>query len=76
MGMPNGSRIHSPSSTPGGIEPVKNDIISVQMRRQAQLAIDTADVIIFLADGREGITSADEDVAEMLRRSKNLWCLP
>jgi GTP-binding protein len=54
----------------GGIEPVKNDIISVQMRRQAQLAIDTADVIIFLADGREGITSADEDVAEMLRRSK------
>ncbi|MEA5059008.1 MAG: ribosome biogenesis GTPase Der [Candidatus Pelethousia sp.] len=54
----------------GGIEPVKEDIISTQMRRQAQLAIETADVIIFLVDGREGITAADEDVAEMLRRSR------
>lgn len=54
----------------GGIEPVKDDIISVQMRRQAQLAIDTADVILFLTDGREGITSADSDVADMLRRCK------
>lgn len=54
----------------GGIEPVKDDIISTQMRRQAQLAIDTADVIIFLVDGREGITASDEDVADMLRRSK------
>lgn len=54
----------------GGIEPVKEDIISTQMRRQAQLAIDTADVILFLVDGREGITAADEEVAHMLRRSK------
>ena len=54
----------------GGIEPVKEDIISVQMRRQAQLAIDTADVIIFLVDGREGLTAADEEVAQMLRRSR------
>lgn len=53
----------------GGIEPVKEDIISAQMRRQAQLAIDMADVIIFLVDGREGLTAADEDVAAMLRRS-------
>lgn len=53
----------------GGIEPMKEDIISTQMRRQAELAIDTADVIIFMVDGREGITAADEDVAEMLRRS-------
>lgn len=53
----------------GGIEPVKDDIISTQMRRQAQLAIDTADVIVFLVDGREGVTAADEDVADMLRRS-------
>lgn len=53
----------------GGIEPVKEDIISTQMRRQAQLAIDMADVIIFLVDGREGLTAADEDVAAMLRRS-------
>lgn len=54
----------------GGIEPTREDIISVQMRRQAQLAIETSDVIIFVTDGREGITSADEEVADMLRRSK------
>lgn len=54
----------------GGIEPQKDDIISAQMRRQAELAIETADVIVFLVDGREGITAADEDVAELLRRSK------
>ncbi len=53
----------------GGIEPERDDIISTQMRRQAELAIETADVIIFLVDGREGITAADMEVAEMLRRS-------
>lgn len=53
----------------GGIEPESEDIIAKQMRRQAELAIETADVIIFMVDGREGITAADEDVAEMLRRS-------
>ena len=54
----------------GGIEPAREDIISVQMRRQAELAIETADVIIFLVDGREGMTASDMEVAEMLRRSK------
>ena len=53
----------------GGIEPASEDIIASQMRRQAELAIETADVIVFLVDGREGMTSADLDVAEMLRRS-------
>ena len=53
----------------GGIEPDNEDIIAQQMRRQAELAIETADVIIFLVDGREGMTSADMDVAELLRRS-------
>ncbi|MBR0025863.1 MAG: ribosome biogenesis GTPase Der [Clostridia bacterium] len=53
----------------GGIEPEREDIISIQMRRQAELAIETADVILFLVDGREGMTSADIEVAEMLRRS-------
>ena len=43
----------------GGIEPERDDIIVKQMRRQAQIAIETADVIIFLVDGKEGITSAD-----------------
>ena len=54
----------------GGIEPSSEDLIAVQMRRQAELAVETADVIIFVTDGREGITAADEEVAEMLRRSK------
>lgn len=54
----------------GGIEPMRDDIISKQMRRQAELAIETADVIVFLVDGREGLTAADVEVAEMLRRSK------
>ena len=53
----------------GGIEPANEDIIAQQMRRQAELAIETADVIVFLVDGREGMTSADMDVAEILRRS-------
>lgn len=54
----------------GGIEPSNEDIISVQMRRQAERAIETCDVIVFLVDGREGITSVDADVAAMLRKSK------
>lgn len=54
----------------GGIEPMKEDIISQQMRRQAELAIETADVIIFLVDGREGLTASDTEVADILRRSK------
>ncbi|HPF53719.1 MAG TPA: ribosome biogenesis GTPase Der [Clostridia bacterium] len=53
----------------GGIEPANEDKIAVQMRRQAELAIETCDVILFLVDGREGMTSADEDVATMLRKS-------
>lgn len=53
----------------GGIEPESEDIIAKQMRRQAELAIETADVILFLTDGREGLTAADEEVAAMLRRS-------
>ena len=53
----------------GGIEPESEDILAVQMRRQAELAIETADVIVFLVDGREGMTAADEEVAAMLRRS-------
>lgn len=54
----------------GGIEPASEDKIAVQMRRQAELAIETADVIIFLTDGRDGMTAADREVAAMLRRSK------
>lgn len=54
----------------GGIEPDSRDIILSQMREQAQIAIDTADVIIFLVDVRQGLQDADSKVADMLRRSK------
>lgn len=54
----------------GGIEPESEDKIAIQMRRQAELAVETCDVILFLTDGREGLTSADEEVASMLRKSK------
>ncbi|MBR3003653.1 MAG: ribosome biogenesis GTPase Der [Lachnospiraceae bacterium] len=53
----------------GGIEPDSNDIILSQMRDQAQIAIDTADVIIFMTDIRQGLVDADDKVADMLRRS-------
>ena len=53
----------------GGIEPDSRDIILSQMREQAQIAIDTADVIIFLTDVRQGLQDADSKVADMLRRS-------
>lgn len=52
----------------GGIEPASEDLIAVQMRRQAELAVETADVILFMVDGREGLTAADQEVAAMLRR--------
>jgi len=54
----------------GGIEPESKDIILSQMREQAQVAIDTADVIMFITDVRQGMVDADEKVANMLRRSK------
>ena len=54
----------------GGIEPDSSDIILSQMREQAQIAIDTADVIVFITDVRQGLVDADSKVADMLRRSK------
>ncbi|MCI9075310.1 MAG: ribosome biogenesis GTPase Der [Dorea sp.] len=53
----------------GGIEPESKDIILSQMREQAQIAIDTADVIVFITDVRQGLVDADSKVADMLRRS-------
>lgn len=53
----------------GGIEPDSSDIILSQMREQAQIAIDTADVIIFITDVRQGLVDSDSKVADMLRRS-------
>lgn len=53
----------------GGIEPDSRDVILSQMREQAQIAIETADVIIFITDVRQGLVDADSKVADMLRRS-------
>ena len=53
----------------GGIEPESGDIILKSMRQQAELAIETADVIVFLVDVRQGVIDADYKVADMLRRS-------
>lgn len=54
----------------GGIEPDTKDIILSQMREQAEIAIATADVIIFIVDVRQGLTDADSKVADMLRKSR------
>lgn len=54
----------------GGIEPENGDVILTQMRLQANIAIDIADVIIFLTDVRQGVTAADEEIALMLKKSK------
>ena len=54
----------------GGIEPENGDVILSQMRLQANIAIDIADVILFLTDIRQGVTAADEEIALMLKKSK------
>ena len=54
----------------GGIEPESEDIIVSQMREQANIAISVADVIIFLTDLKQGVTAADQEIAQMLRKSK------
>jgi GTP-binding protein len=52
----------------GGFEPVSKDRIFIQMREQCQLAIDEADVILFMMDGKEGLTPSDEDIVDILRK--------
>lgn len=54
----------------GGIEPESEDIILKQMRRQSQLAMDIADVIVLITDVKAGVTRSDEEVAQMLRHTK------
>ena len=54
----------------GGIEPELDDIIHIGMREQAQMAINIADVIIFITDIKQGVTAADTEIATMLRKSK------
>jgi len=54
----------------GGIEPYAEDLIMQQMKRQAEVAINTADVIVFMVDAKEGLTATDMEVATMLRKTK------
>ncbi|MCQ2400691.1 MAG: ribosome biogenesis GTPase Der [Lachnospiraceae bacterium] len=54
----------------GGIEPASEDVIMRQMREQAEMAVEMANVIIFMVDVKDGLTDIDYEVAEMLRRSK------
>ncbi|MDR2771259.1 MAG: ribosome biogenesis GTPase Der [Clostridiales Family XIII bacterium] len=54
----------------GGIEPDSKDVIFSQMRAQAEIAMDTADAILFMLDGKEGLTSSDRDVADLLMRTR------
>lgn len=54
----------------GGINPRSDDVLLSQMRRQAEIAMDTADVICFFADGRDGLTDDDREVANLLRKTK------
>ena len=54
----------------GGIEPKSDDIILSQMRDQANIAINIADVIVFITDVKQGITASDQEIALMLRKSK------
>ncbi len=52
----------------GGFEPVSKDRIFIQMREQCQLAMDEADVILFMMDGKEGLTPSDKEIADILRK--------
>jgi GTP-binding protein len=54
----------------GGIDTKSEDVLFIQMRRQAEIAIETADLILFFVDARTGLTPQDEDIADILRRSK------
>ncbi|MCX7711899.1 MAG: ribosome biogenesis GTPase Der [Clostridia bacterium] len=53
----------------GGIEPYSEDLIMQQMRRQAEVAIETADVIVFMVDAKDGMTASDREVSTMLRKT-------
>ena len=53
----------------GGIDPHSDDVLLSQMRRQAEIAMDTADVICFFVDGRDGLTDDDRDVSNLLRKT-------
>ncbi len=59
----------------GGIEPESEDVILSQMRRQAEIAMEMADVIVFIVDSKDGLTSPDIEIAGMIRKSKTKYLL-
>ena len=63
------SGVHFALIDTGGIEPDSKDVILAQMREQAEMAMDTSDVILFMVDGKEGLTAADREVGEMLLKT-------
>jgi len=63
------SGVHFALIDTGGIEPDSKEAIPSQMREQAEMAMDTSDVILFMTDGRDGVTSADREVAAMLMKT-------
>ena len=63
------SGVHFALIDTGGIEPDSKDIILSQMRHQAEVAMDMADVILFMTDGKEGVTASDREVASMLMKT-------
>ena len=63
------SGVHFALIDTGGIEPDSKDIILSQMREQAEVAMDTSDVILFMTDGKDGVTASDREVASMLMRT-------
>ena len=63
------SGVHFALIDTGGIEPNSKDVILSQMREQAEMAMDTSDVILFMVDGKEGLTAADREVGEMLMKT-------
>ena len=59
----------------GGIEPDSTDVILSQMRNQAEIAMETADVILFMVDGKDGLTASDREVGSMLMKTgKRSFC--
>jgi GTP-binding protein len=64
------SGVHFALVDTGGIEPDSDDVIFSQMRAQAEIAMEMADVIVFLVDGKDGLTASDRDVAGMLMRTR------
>ncbi|EHO16864.1 GTPase Der [Fusobacterium necrophorum subsp. funduliforme 1_1_36S] len=57
----------------GGLEPANNDFMMTKIKEQAEVAMNEADVILFVVDGKAGVNPLDEEIAYILRKNKNRW---